>query len=74
MSRINWGGFSFESSLLVHTKECRGCRKDFPEDKINSNGYCSSCQDIEDRMLERLAGAWADKVLKEEEKRSRSWW
>lgn len=75
MGIVNWGGFAFESKLLVNTTKCVTCREDIPVTDINANGMCDTCVDIENRMLERLAGKWADMVFKEEEENKwRGWW
>lgn len=77
MGRVNWGGFTFDSDLLVQTKKCITCRDDFPENEINVNGMCNKCQEIENKLLEKLAGTWANKVLDNEEQQLKSqigWW
>ncbi len=77
MSRISWGGFEFDSKYLVQTKKCTACRDSYPEDQVNVNGLCERCQDIESKLLERLAGTWASKVLDDDEKQLKKqigWW
>lgn len=72
MGNINWGGFSFDSKWLVQTKKCVTCREDIPERDLNANGMCDRCVEIENKMLERLAGKWANMVIEKEEKMG--WW
>lgn len=72
MATIKWGDFTFESTWLVPTTKCVTCREDIPVNDINANGMCDTCVEIENRMLERLAGKWADMVIEKEEKRG--WW
>ena len=73
MGKINWGGFAFDSKWLVQTKKCVTCREDFPEEDLNVNGMCDKCIEIENKMLERLAGKWANMVLEKEDKKM-GWW
>lgn len=72
MGNINWGGFSFDSNWLVQTKKCVTCRENIPEHDLNVNGMCDRCVEIENKMLERLAGKWANMVVEKEEKMG--WW
>lgn len=72
MGIVNWDGFNFESKWLVNTTKCVTCRDDIPVTDINANGMCDKCIEIENKMLERLAGKWANMVLDKEEKMG--WW
>lgn len=77
MGKIRWGGMEFENSWLIQTKKCVTCREDIPENEININGMCDKCVEIENRMLDRLAGKWANKVLEDDDKQIRNqlgWW
>lgn len=72
MGKINWGGFVFESNLLVEVKECCTCREKVPVDQLLGNGMCQRCTDIENNLLERLAGKWGQMVTEEENARYNS--
>ena len=56
MGMVNWDGFRFASEWITETKECCTCREKVPVDKLLSTGMCQRCTDIENKMLERLAG------------------
>ena len=72
MAKINWGGFVFESNLLVEVKECCTCREKKPINEILGNGMCQRCTDIENNMMERLAGKWGQMVINEQNARYNS--
>lgn len=68
--KVTWGDSTFYSKWIIPTAECVICKNQVPEDEINVNGMCEKCQEIENNLLEKLAGKWADKVTEEEERRS----
>ena len=70
MGKVNWSGFTFESKWVVNATECVICKDKVPVDEVNVNGMCEKCQEIENNLLERLAGKWADMVTEEDERRS----
>ncbi|MDE5977131.1 MAG: hypothetical protein K2G70_01515 [Turicibacter sp.] len=74
MGVINWGGFRFESNLLVEVKECCTCRERKPKGEILSNGMCGRCTEIENKLLERLAGKWGLMVLEQEVEQDKNGW
>lgn len=62
MGMVNWDGFRFKSEWITETKECCTCREKVPVDKLLSTGMCQRCTDIENKMLERLAGKWGQMI------------
>lgn len=62
MGMVNWDGFRFASEWITETKECCTCREKVPVDKLLSTGMCQRCTDIENKMLERLAGKWGQMI------------
>ena len=70
MGKVNWSGFTFESKWVVNATECVICKDKVPVDEVNVNGMCEKCQEIENNLLEKLAGKWADMVTEEDERRS----
>lgn len=70
MGKVNWSGFTFESKWVVNATECVICKDKVPVDEVNVNGMCEKCQEIENNLLERLAGKWSDRVTEEDERRS----
>ncbi len=66
MGMVNWDGFRFQSEWITEAKECYTCREKVPVDKLLSTGMCRRCTDIENKMLERLAGKWGQMVLEQE--------
>ena len=51
-------GFEINSKYLIETKECCTCREKIPVNQLLGNGMCRRCTDIENNMMERLAGKW----------------
>lgn len=72
MGKVNWMGINFESNWLIETQECTACRERKPLDEILGNGMCKRCTDIENNMMERLAGKWGQMVMDEENTRLNS--
>lgn len=62
MGMVNWGSFRFASEWITETKECCMCHEKVPVDKLLSTGMCQRCNDIENKMLERLAGKWGQMI------------
>ena len=69
LNTINWGGFEFNSRLLVEVEECCICHDKKPIDEILGNGMCRRCTEIENNLMERLAGKWGQMVLEQENAR-----
>ena len=69
---MKWMGFEINSKYLIEVEECCACREKIPVDQLPGNGMCQRCTDIENNLLERLAGKWGQMVIEEENARYNS--